>query len=107
MPRFVLAELQRIADSADTLSATAGGRGLDIVARIQKELQIELTIDETDFEGASDVDVKLLKLTQLLGGRVMTNDFNLNKVAEGLGRGCAKCERAGRALKPALLPARS
>ena len=77
---------------------------MDIVARIQKELQIELTIDETDFEGASDVDVKLLKLTQLLGGRVMTNDFNLNKVAEVSGVGVLNVNELAGALKPALLP---
>lgn len=104
VPRFVLAELQRIADSADTLKRNRGRRGLDIVARIQKELQIELTIDETDFEGASDVDVKLLKLTQLLGGRVMTNDFNLNKVAEVSGVGVLNVNELAGALKPALLP---
>lgn len=104
VPRFVLAELQRIADSADSLKRNRGRRGLDMVARIQKELDIELTIDETDFEGASDVDVKLLKLTQLLGGRVMTNDFNLNKVAEVSGICVLNVNELAGALKPALLP---
>ncbi len=104
VPRFVLAELQRIADSADALKRNRGRRGLDIVARIQKELDIELTIDETDFDDMSDVDVKLLKLTQLLRGRVMTNDFNLNKVAEVSGVGVLNVNELAGALKPALLP---
>lgn len=104
VPRFVLAELQRIADSADALKRSRGRRGLDMVARIQRELDIELIIDDTDFEGVDEVDVKLLKLTELLLGRVMTNDFNLNKVAAVSGIGVLNVNELAGALRPALLP---
>lgn len=104
LPRFVIAELQQIADSADALRRNRGRRGLDIVTRIQKELDIELRIDETDFPDTQEVDIKLLKLTKLLHGSVMTNDYNLNKVAEVSGVSVLNINELAGALKPVLLP---
>lgn len=104
LPQFVLEELQHIADSSDTLRRNRGRRGLDVVARIQKELDIPLIIDDTDIPESSDVDIKLLRLTRALGGRVVTNDFNLNKVAEVSGVSVLNINELAGALKPVLLP---
>ncbi len=82
IPEFVLEELQHIADSSDNLKRNRGRRGLDILKKIQKELEIEVIIVDTDFEDVSEVDSKLVKLAQQMNGKVVTNDFNLNKVAD-------------------------
>ena len=82
IPGFVLRELQHIADSADALKRNKGRRGLDILNRIQKELDIPVVIDERDYENALEVDNKLLKLAVDLKGIIVTNDYNLNKVAD-------------------------
>ena len=82
IPEFVLEELQHIADSSDGLKRNRGRRGLDILNRIQKELDIEIIIHDKKFEDVQEVDSKLLKLTQFLKGKIITNDYNLNKVAE-------------------------
>lgn len=82
IPSFVLEELRHIADSSDALKRNRGRRGLDILNKIQKELEIPVEIVEKDFEELSEVDTKLLKLAQYMGGKVITNDYNLNKVAE-------------------------
>lgn len=82
IPAFVLEELRHIADSSDALKRNRGRRGLDILNKIQKELEIPVEIVEKDFEELSEVDTKLLKLAQYMGGKVITNDYNLNKVAE-------------------------
>src|SRR5690554_4747921 len=82
IPGFVLEELRHIADSSDALKRNRGRRGLDILNKIQKELDIEVKISEKDFPDISEVDIKLLKLGQVLNGKVVTNDYNLNKVAE-------------------------
>ena len=81
IPRFVLNELQHIADSSDDLKRVRGRRGLDILNSIQKELDIEVEISDKDFEDIPEVDSKLLKLAETIGGKVVTNDFNLNKVS--------------------------
>lgn len=104
LPQFVLEELQHIADSSDSLKRNRGRRGLDIVARIQKETEVELRIDDTDFDDTADVDIKLLKLTKLLNGRVMTNDFNLSKVASVSDVSVLNINELAGALKPVLLP---
>ena len=75
-------ELRHIADSSDTLKRNRGRRGLDILNKIQKELNIDVDIYEGDFEDINEVDSKLVKLAQVLDGKIITNDFNLNKVAE-------------------------
>ena len=82
IPEFVLKELQHIADSADGLKRNRGRRGLDIIKIMQQELDIEILIVDTDFEDVPEVDTKLLKLSQLMECKVVTNDYNLNKVAE-------------------------
>ena len=82
VPRFVLTELQHIADSSDVLKRNRGRRGLDILNRIQKEERVQVQIIEDDLEEFSDVDSKLVQLAKQLGGYVITNDYNLNKVAE-------------------------
>lgn len=81
VPRFVLHELQHIADSADSLKRVRGRRGLDILNRMQRELDIPIQVVDTDFEDVTEVDAKLLRLASDTGGVVVTNDYNLNKVA--------------------------
>ena len=82
IPEFVLEELQHIADSSDLLKRNRGRRGLDILNKIQKELDVKVLIYEGDFEEIGEVDSKLVKLAKVLHGKVVTNDFNLNKVCE-------------------------
>jgi len=82
IPEFVLEELQHIADSSDNLKRNRGRRGLDILKKIQKELDIEVVIVDIDFDDISEVDSKLVKLARQMNGKVVTNDFNLNKVAD-------------------------
>src|SRR5699024_5608558 len=82
IPQFILGELQHIADSSDVLKRNRGRRGLDILNRIQKELDIHVEIFEGDFEEIAEVDSKLVKLAQVKDGIVVTNDFNLNKVCD-------------------------
>ncbi len=104
IPEFVLEELQHIADSSDSLKRNRGRRGLDILNKIQKELDIEVVIHEKKFEEISEVDSKLLKLAQLLKGKVVTNDFNLNKVAEFHGVDVLNINELANAVKPVVLP---
>ncbi len=81
VPEFVLAELQKIADSADSMKRTRGRRGLDILKIMQKELKNQMRISDKDYEDVPEVDLKLLRLAKDTGGTVVTNDYNLNKVA--------------------------
>jgi len=104
IPEFVLEELQRIADSSDALKRNRGRRGLDILNKIQKELDIEVIIHEKDFEDIVEVDSKLLKLAQYLKGKVVTNDYNLNKVAEFHGVEVLNINELANAIKPVVLP---
>lgn len=101
---FVLEELRHIADSSDSLKRTRGRRGLDILNIIQKELDVEVVITSQDFEDVSEVDIKLLKLAQMLDGAVVTNDFNLNKVAEIHGVKVLNINDLANAIKPVVLP---
>jgi uncharacterized protein YacL len=101
---FVLEELRHIADSSDSLKRTRGRRGLDILNIIQKELDVEVEITSQDFEDVNEVDIKLLKLAQLLNGAVVTNDFNLNKVAEIHGVKVLNINDLANAIKPVVLP---
>ena len=82
IPRFVLKELQQIADSQDTLKRTRGRRGLDILNKIQKDTSMEVRIAEEDFPELTEVDAKLIKLAKVLSSKILTNDYNLNKIAE-------------------------
>lgn len=103
IPGFVLEELRHIADSSDMLKRNRGRRGLDILNRIQKELQADVRIDEGDV-GDGEVDSKLLKLAKMIHGKVVTNDFNLNKVAELQGVMVLNINDLANAVKPAVLP---
>lgn len=104
IPEFVLEELQHIADSSDALKRNRGRRGLDILNKIQKELDIEVIIHDKKFEDVKEVDSKLLKLTQLLKGKIITNDYNLNKVAEVQGIDVLNINELANAVKPVVLP---
>ena len=104
IPKFVLDELQHIADSSDDLKRVRGRRGLDILNIIQKELDIEVEISEAKFDDIPEVDSKLLKLAQVLGGKVVTNDYNLNKVAQFQGVEVLNINELANAIKPVAIP---
>ncbi|CAM4507429.1 PIN/TRAM domain-containing protein [Paenibacillus typhae] len=104
IPEFVLEELQHIADSSDLLKRNRGRRGLDILNKIQKELDVKVLIYEGDFEEISEVDSKLVKLAKVLRGKVVTNDFNLNKVCELQGVSVLNINDLANAVKPVVLP---
>lgn len=104
IPEFVLEELQHIADSSDLLKRNRGRRGLDILNKIQKELDVQVMIYEGDFEEISEVDSKLVKLAKVLQGKVVTNDFNLNKVCELQGVSVLNINDLANAVKPVVLP---
>lgn len=104
IPEFVLEELQHIADSSDTLKRNRGRRGLDILNKIQKELDIEVIIHDGKFDDVKEVDSKLLKLTQSLNGKIITNDYNLNKVAEVQNIKVLNINELANAVKPIVLP---
>jgi uncharacterized protein YacL len=104
IPSFVLEELQHIADSSDTLKRNRGRRGLDILNRIQKELNVKVQILEIDFDDIQEVDSKLVRLAKKLNGKVVTNDFNLNKVCELQGVGVLNINDLANAVKPVVLP---
>lgn len=104
IPSFVLEELRHIADSSDVLKRNRGRRGLDILNRIQKELDIPVEIYEKDFDDVAEVDTKLLKLARILNGKIITNDYNLNKVAEFQGVAVLNINELANAMKPIVLP---
>ena len=104
IPKFVLDELQHIADSSDDLKRVRGRRGLDILNIIQKELDIEVEISEAKFNDIPEVDSKLLKLAQVIGGKVVTNDYNLNKVAQFQGVEVLNINELANAIKPVAIP---
>ncbi len=104
IPSFVLEELRHIADSSDSLKRTRGRRGLDILNEIQKELPLTVEISEKDFPNIQEVDSKLLKLGQTMAGKIITNDFNLNKVAEFQGVPVLNINELANAIKPVVIP---
>ena len=104
IPRFVLEELQKIADSADTLKRNRGRRGLDIVKAIQANKLVKVEISDTDYDDITEVDTKLLRLAKEQGGVVATNDFNLSKVADIQGVRILNINDLANALKQAVLP---
>lgn len=103
VPRSVLAELQRIADSSDTLRRNRGRRGLDILQRLQQEMQAVQVVDDQREDG-SDVDGRLVAMAKQLRGWIVTNDFNLNKVAELQGVRVLNVNELSQALRPVVLP---
>ena len=104
IPSFVLDELRHVSDCSDSLKRIRGRRGLDILNKIQKELDMEVEIWEGDFPEINEVDSKLLKLAQKLGGKVLTNDYNLNKVADVQGVPVLNINELANAIKPVVLP---
>lgn len=104
VPGFVLEELRHIADSSDLLKRNRGRRGLDILNKMQKELHMGVKIVNNDYEDISEVDSKLVKLAQDLGGVILTNDFNLNKVSELQGVAVLNINELANAVKPVVLP---
>ena len=104
VPVFVLEELQKIADSADVLKRNRGRRGLDILNQIKKKSKDELIILTEDFEEINEVDSKLVKLARTHGYKIITNDYNLNKVAELQGVAVLNINELIIALKPAVIP---
>ena len=106
IPEFVLVELRHIADSSDGLKRTRGRRGLDILNKIQEDYGIEIynTDSEKALKEIPEVDVKLLKLAQIMKGKVVTNDFNLNKVAAIKGVPVLNINELANAMKPMVIP---
>ncbi len=106
IPEFVLVELRHIADSSDALKRNRGRRGLDILNKIQNEYGVEIynSTGEKSLEEIPEVDVKLLKLAQIMNGKVVTNDFNLNKVAGIKGVDVLNINELANTLKPVVLP---
>ncbi|MFA5339834.1 MAG: PIN domain-containing protein [Candidatus Omnitrophota bacterium] len=104
IPRFVLKELQQIADSADPIKRNRGRRGLDMLNKIRKSGHMEVTIHEEDLPEIRDVDAKLIKLAKMLNAKVFTNDYNLNKIAELQGVSVLNINELANALKPVVIP---
>ncbi len=104
VPQFVLNELQMVADSSDPLKRNRGRRGLDILHRIQKMAGVEVIISDVDFPQVKEVDLKLIELARTLLGRIVTNDFNLNKVAQLRGVDVLNINELANSLKPVVLP---
>lgn len=104
IPSFVLEELRHIADSSDLLKRNRGRRGLDILNKIRKDLEVLVKIEEKDFPEIAEVDSKLVKMAQVLNGEIITNDYNLNKVAELQGIKVLNINELANALKPVFLP---
>ena len=104
VPRFVLNELQFIADSSDSMKRSRGRRGLDVLNRMQKSTTINIEIVEQDFPKIKGVDGKLVALAQKLNAKLMTNDYNLNKVAELQGVKVLNLNELANAMKPVVLP---
>jgi len=106
IPEFVLVELRHIADSSDALKRNRGRRGLDILKKIQNDYGVEIynTTEEKSLDEIPEVDVKLLKLAQIMNGKVVTNDFNLNKVAAIKGVDVLNINELANTLKPVVLP---
>ena len=104
VPQFVLKELQQVADSADSLRRNRGRRGLDILQRIQKMAGLDVVISDVDFPDVKEVDLKLIELARSLHGKIVTNDFNLNKVAQLRGVDVLNINELANSLKPVVLP---
>ncbi len=104
VPQFVLRELQQVADSSDSMKRNRGRRGLDVLQRIQKMTNVQVQIVETDFPEVKEVDLKLIELAKRLSGKIVTNDFNLNKVAQLRGVAVLNINELANALKPVVLP---
>lgn len=107
LPQFILQELQYIADSPDSMKRARGRRGLDVLHKIQKMSQITVRIVDEDFPKIKEVDTKLVALAKLMNAKVITNDFNLNKIAELQGVSVLNINELANSLKPVVLPGES
>jgi len=104
VPQFILRELQHVADSSDSLKRNRGRRGLDILQRMQKSNNVEVQISEEEFPNVREVDLKLIELGKKLNAKLVTNDFNLNKVCQLRGVSVLNINQLANALKPVVLP---
>jgi uncharacterized protein YacL len=104
IPQFVLHELQMVADSQDSMKRTRGRRGLDVLQRIQQMTNITVRIAEEDFPQVREVDMKLIELAKVFNCKIVTNDFNLNKVAQVRGVKVLNINELTNSLKPIVLP---
>jgi uncharacterized protein YacL len=104
VPQFVLKELQLVADSSDSLKRNRGRRGLDILQKVQKMSGVEVIVSDVDFPEVREVDLKLIELARSLQGKIVTNDFNLNKVATLRGVEVLNINELANSLKPVVLP---
>jgi uncharacterized protein YacL len=104
VPRFVLHELQLVADSSDSAKRNRGRRGLDVVQRLQKLTRIQLEISAEDFPAVREVDLKLIELAKAMDAKIVTNDFNLNKLAQVQGLEVLNINELANALRPVVLP---
>ena len=104
IPQFVLKELQMVADSSDSAKRNRGRRGLDILQKIQKMSGLDVMISDVDFPDVREVDLKLIELARTLQGKIVTNDFNLNKVAQLRGVQVLNINELANSLKPVVLP---
>lgn len=104
IPQFVLRELQMVADSSDSLKRNRGRRGLDILQRLQKMPKLDLQILEQDFPQVKEVDLKLIELAKMFDCKIVTNDFNLNKVAQLQGVDVLNINDLANSMRPVVLP---
>jgi uncharacterized protein YacL len=104
VPQFVLRELSQIADSSDPLRRNRGRRGFDVLQRLQRSTRVKVEISDLDFPGVREVDRKLIELGKALRAKVVTNDANLNKLAELSGVQVLSVHELANALRPAVLP---
>src|SRR5947207_2061456 len=104
IPQFILRELQQVADSPDSSKRQRGRRGLDMLNRLQNNSKLDIQIVETDFPSVREVDLKLIELGKQLDAVIVTNDFNLNKVAQLRGVAVLNINELANALKPVVLP---
>jgi len=105
--QFILKELQLVADSADGIKRQRGRRGLDVLDRLQKSSQVSVIVSEMDFPDTKEVDSKLIDLAKHLDAKIITNDFNLNKIAQLQGIPVLNINELASALKPVVLPGES
>jgi uncharacterized protein YacL len=104
VPQFVLKELQMVADSSDSMKRNRGRRGLDILQKMQKMAGVEVIVSDMDFAEVREVDLKLIELARTLDAKIITNDFNLNKVAQLRGIAVLNINELANAIKPVVLP---
>jgi uncharacterized protein YacL len=104
VPRFVLKELQTVADSSDPMKRSRGRRGLEVLNQLRQLSHVDVRIHEEELPGIVETDAKLVKLAQVLGTRIVTNDYNLNKVAEFQQVSVLNVNELAQALRPIVLP---